>query len=332
MIAMHAPDGLLSAPVALVTAVISVAVLAVAVHQSGRQLGDRQAPLAGLAAAFIFAAQMVNVPVAGGTSGHLLGGTLAAVLLGPWVGAVVVGVVVLVQALVFADGGITALGYNLLDMAIVPTFAGWALFVALRRVMPARASGVVGAAALAAGLSTVLAAATFSLLWLFGATAPVPFDTVFGSMVGVHTLIGVLEAVITGSVLGAVLATRPDLVYGGQDLRLSPSPGRGRVDTRTFVIGAVFATLVVAVVVSQFAADTPDGLDRVSGDHGMAPDTDHAMSSGPFADYATEGVGNETVSLALAGTVGAALTLLVGGGMLSAARRMTGSVAVPPGR
>ncbi|MFV0259801.1 MAG: energy-coupling factor ABC transporter permease [Acidimicrobiales bacterium] len=332
MIAMHAPDGLLSPPVALVTALISVAVLAVAVRMSGRQLGDRQAPLAGLAAAFIFAAQMVNVPVAAGTSGHLLGGTLAAVLLGPWVGAVVVAVVVVVQALVFADGGITALGYNLLDMAIVPTFAGWALFVAMRRVMPARASGVVGAAALAAGVSTVLAAATFSLLWLFGATAPVPFDTVFASMVGVHTLIGVVEAVITGSVVGAVLATRPDLVYGARDLALTPIPGRARVDTRTFVIGAVFATLAVAAVVSQFAADTPDGLDRVSQDQGMAPDTEPALSSGPFADYATEGIGNESASLALAGTVGVALTVLVGGGMLSAARRMSRPAVIPSAR
>src|SRR6056300_568938 len=183
MIAMHAPDGFLEAPVALATVVIALVFVALALRVSGRELGDRQVPLAGIAAAFIFAAQMFNFPVAAGTTGHLMGGALAAILLGPWVGSLVVTVVV-VQALLFADGGLTALGYNVLNMATVTAFGGWAVFRLMRRFMPRNAAGVMGATAIAALVSVVLSAAAFSVQWLFGASAEVPFDTVFGAMVG----------------------------------------------------------------------------------------------------------------------------------------------------
>ena len=138
MIAMHAPDGFIEPPVAAVTAVISVVIVAIAVRRAATELGDRQVPLAGIAAAFIFAAQMFNFPVASGTTGHLLGGTLAAILLGPWVGALVVTRRrVVVQALLFADGGLTALGYNVLNMAIVPAFARVGAVSAVPSVAPA---------------------------------------------------------------------------------------------------------------------------------------------------------------------------------------------------
>ncbi len=217
MIAMHAPDGFLEAPVALVTAVIALVFVALALRVSGRELGDRQVPLAGIAAAFIFAAQMFNFPVAAGTTGHLMGGALAAILLGPWVGSLVVTVVVVVQALLFADGGLTALGYNVINMATVTAFGGWAVFRLLCRVMPRNAAGVMGATAIAALVSVVLSAAAFSVQWLFGASAEVPFDTVFGAMVGVHVLIGVGEAIISALAVGAVLAARPDLVTGDRE-------------------------------------------------------------------------------------------------------------------
>ena len=138
---------------------------------------------------------MVNFPVGAGTSGHLLGGTLAAVLVGPWTATLCLTVVLLVQALLFADGGLTALGYNVLNMAIVPAFAGWGLFTIFRRMLPVSSAGVVAATGLAAGASVVLAAMAFSIEWLFGASAPVPFDTVFAAMVGVHALIGIGEEI-----------------------------------------------------------------------------------------------------------------------------------------
>lgn len=318
---MHAPDGFLEPGVALVTGVLSCVVIVLGLRVAGRELGDRQIPLAGISAAFIFAAQMFNFPVAAGTTGHLLGGALAAILLGPWVGMIVVSVVVVVQALLFADGGLTALGYNVLNMAVVTAFGGWAVFRLARRLLPRTSSGVVGASALAAGVSVVLSAAAFSLEWLFGASAPVPFDTVFGAMVGVHVLIGIGEAVLTGLVVGAVLASRPDLVAGAQDLSAAQRAQRGRIGMRPFVIGAILATVVFATVVSQFAADSPDGLERVATDQGFIESgTDHAFSSSVFADYATSGVGNESLSLAIAGLFGVMVTLAVGTGLLSAFR------------
>ena len=318
---MHAPDGFLQPPIAFVTAILSIGVLALGLRHAGRELGDRQVPLAGVAAAFIFAAQMVNFPVAAGTTGHLLGGALAAVLLGPWVGMLVVSVVVIVQALLFADGGLTALGYNTLNMAIVTAFGGWAAFLLMRKIMPRTSGGVVGAGAVAAGISVVLSAAAFSIEWLFGASAPVAFDTVFGAMVGVHVLIGIGEAVLTGLVLSAVMASRPDLVIGAQHLTHDELAAKSRVGMRPFLIGSVFAAVVVGVVISQFAASSPDGLERVAIDNGFAESaSDHIFGSSVFSDYATAGVSNESLSLAVAGIAGIAVTLLVGGGVLSASR------------
>lgn len=324
MIGMHAPDGFLEPGVAIVTALISLVVVGLALRHASRELDDRQVPLAGIAAAFIFAAQMFNFPVASGTTGHLLGGALAAILLGPWIGTLVVTVVVVVQALLFADGGLTALGYNALNMAIVPAFGGWALYRLARRVLPANQGGVVGAAGHAAGLSVVLSAMAFSLQWLFGASAPIPFDTVFAAMVGVHVLIGVGEGILTALVLGAVLATRPDLVYGARDLTFEQLADRSRVSVRTFWIGGTAVAVFFAAVVSQFAFDRPDGLERVAEDKGfMESARDHAFANGVFADYATRGIGNETLSLAVAGLAGVVISLLVGYGLLAGSRQLT---------
>ncbi|UDY34373.1 energy-coupling factor ABC transporter permease [Dermatobacter hominis] len=322
VIAMHAPDGFLEPGVAVATAAISVAVLALALRHAGSELDDRRVPLAGLCAAFVFAAQMFNFPVASGTTGHLLGGALAAILLGPWVGALVVAIVIGVQALLFADGGLTALGTNVLNMAIVPAFAGWALFLLFRRVLPRSSSGVVAATGLASGLTVVVGAMAFSLEWLFGASAPVPFDTVFGAMVGVHALIGIGEGVLSALVVAAVMAARPDLVAGARDLTPEERGDRRAVTARTFALGALLVALVAAAVVSQFAVDDPDGLERVAEEQGFADRAgDHAIAASPFADYATAGIGDERLSLAVAGLAGVTVTLLVGTGLVSASRR-----------
>lgn len=323
MIGMHAPDGFLEPGVAVATALISLAMVTLALRATSRELNERQVPLAGIAAAFIFAAQMFNFPVAVGTTGHLMGGALAAILLGPWVGALVVTVVVVVQALLFADGGITALGYNTLNMAIVPAFGGWAAFQLFRRLLPANAAGVVGSTGLAGLVSVVLSAVAFSLQWLFGASAPIPFDTVFGAMVGVHVLIGIGEGVISALVVAAVLAARPDLVAGARDLTPAQAADRTPISLRVFAMGGVLTAFFVAVVISQFAVDHPDGLERVAEDQGFADRArEHAFEGSVFADYATSGIGNETVSLAVAGAAGVILTLLVGYGLVTASRHL----------
>lgn len=317
---MHAPDGFLNAGTAVATGAISATTIGVAIRQAKAQMSEKMVPLAGITAAFIFAAQMFNFPVAAGTTGHLLGGALAAILLGPHLGVLVVTVVVVVQALVFADGGLTALGYNVLNMAIIPAYGGFAVFSWFRKILPRNGGGVVAATGLAAGLSVVMAAAAFSIEWLFGATAPIPFDTVFASMVGIHSLIGFGEAVISALAVASVLAVRPDLVFGAQDLdraQLSES----KVPLRAFIIGGLAATLIFATVVSQFAVDNPDGLERVAQDTGfISSGQDHGLANTLFADYATSGIGNETLSLAIAGLVGALITLAVAYGLFRAIR------------
>lgn len=318
---MHAPDGFLNVGTAATTGVISAGVIGVSLRQAREQLGDKQVPLAGVSAAFIFAAQMFNFPVAAGTTGHLLGGALAAVLLGPAVGAVVVTVVVVTQALIFADGGLTALGYNVLNMAIVTSFGGYGIFLGLRRLLPDNGSGVVLASGLAAGLSVPLSATLFSIEWLFGATAPVPFDTVLGSMLGVHLLIGIGEGLLTATAVGAVLAARPDLVAGAQDLDAVQLRDRPAIRARGFALGGLLVAIVFATVVSQFAAPDPDGLERVAADTGFAESAqDHAFGSSLFADYATSGISNESLSLAVAGVAGVAITSAVGFGLFAAVR------------
>jgi cobalt/nickel transport system permease protein len=320
IVALHAPDGFLEPGTAIVAGIISLVVIGFALRQSREQLKDKAIPLAGITAAFIFAAQMFNFPVVAGTTGHLLGGALAAILLGPSVGAIIVTIVVVVQALAFADGGLTALGYNVLNMAIVPAYGGYAVFVLLRRVFPSTAGGVVGATGIAAWASVVMAAVAFSIEWLFGASAPVAFDTVFGSMVGVHALIGIGEGIISALAVGAVLASRPDLVYGAQDLDQAQLT-ESKVGTRTFVIGGMLVALVFAAVVSQFAVDNPDGLEKVAEDTGFIESAqEHSLADSLFADYATSGISNEALSLAVAGIVGTVVALLVAFGLFMAVR------------
>ena len=219
---MHIPDGFINAPASLGAGAIAAGGLAVAVRRTSAYLDERRVPLAGLVAAFVFAAQMLNFPVAAGTSGHLIGGVLAAVLVGPWAGAICIAVVLLVQAL-FADGGLTALGLNILNMALVAGLGGYAVFLLMRRLFPASRSGLTLAAGIAAGLSVPLAAVAFVLEYALGGVISIPLGTVGGAMVGVHLLIGIGEGVITGLTVGAVVAVRPDLVYGASDLTPRPS-------------------------------------------------------------------------------------------------------------
>lgn len=214
---MHIPDGFINAGTSASAAVIAAGGVAVAVRKTSDYMEDKQVPLAGLTAAFVFAVQMLNFPVAAGTSGHLLGGALAAILVGPWAGALCVAVVLIVQAF-FADGGITALGLNILDMGFVTALGGYALFAGLRKVLPKERSSVVFAAGIAAGVSVVLSALAFLLQFAIGGNVDLPLGSVSAAMVGVHTLIGVGEGVITAAMVGLVLSVRPDLVYGARDL------------------------------------------------------------------------------------------------------------------
>jgi cobalamin biosynthesis protein CbiM len=215
---VHVPDGFIDAPVSLAAGAVAVAGVAVSLRGARRELDDRTAPLAGLTAAFVFAAQMLNFPVASGTSGHLLGGALAAILVGPYAGVLCVSVVLLLQALLFADGGLTALGVNITLMALVTVPVGYGLFRLLLRVLPASRPAASGAAFAAAAVSVPASALAFTLIYAVGGTTDVPIGTVAAAMLGVHVLIGIGEGVITAFAVSSVLAVRPDLVHGARDL------------------------------------------------------------------------------------------------------------------
>ena len=213
---MHVPDGFLDAPTSVATGAIAAVGVAIALRGARRELDDRTAPLAGLVATFVFATQMINFPVGAGTSGHLMGGALAAVLVGPYTAVLCMSVVFFVQCLLFADGGITAIGTNIFLMGIVTVVVGWAVFRIVRAVLPRRVSAIAPAAASGALVSVVVASAVFVGLFAVGGTVEVPLDSLTTAMVGVHTVIGIGEAVITFLAVGSIAAVRPDLVYGAR--------------------------------------------------------------------------------------------------------------------
>lgn len=227
---MHAPDGFIDVTTSVTAGVVAVGVLALSLRGARRELDERTAPLAGLVAAFVFAVQMLNFPVGAGTSGHLMGGALAAVLVGPWTGVLAVTCVLVVQAFLFSDGGLTALGINVVTMAVATVLVGYLVFRAAAALLPRRASAVVAASFLGALVSVPAAAGLFVGLYAVGGTTPITFGTVLSAMLGVHLMIGVGEAVITALTVSTVVAARPDLVRGARgllprsSLALRPAP------------------------------------------------------------------------------------------------------------
>lgn len=215
---MHIPDGLINFVTAVVTWAVAIGAIWYALYRSREELDDRSIPIVGLTAAFVFAAQMVTIPVAGGTSAHLLGGAMAGILLGPWVGTLVVSVVYMVQAIGFADGGITALGANILAMGVLAAVGGYYLFRALSAVLPRTRWAYLGAVAVTSWVTIVAAAALVSVFIVFGGPLPL---AAFPVMIGVHMLVGILEAIISTSIVAAVLSTRPDLLANQDRLPLT---------------------------------------------------------------------------------------------------------------
>ena len=210
--ALHIPDGFLNFPVSLITAVFSLILIAVSLKRVEAEYQERAVPLMGVCAAFIFAAQMINFPIPGGTSGHLLGGTLAGILLGPWAGSLVMTVVFIVQTILFQDGGLTALGANIFNMGLIGTFGGYYLYKALRYGFGfSRWRGMAMGTAIAAWTSVVMAAVFCSLQLALSGT--VPLQVALIAMLSWHFLIGIGEALITLAAVNYIWRTRPDLIY-----------------------------------------------------------------------------------------------------------------------
>jgi cobalt/nickel transport system permease protein len=215
---MHMSDGIVNAPTSVGFAVLAVVALGICAWRARTELDERTVPLAGLVAAFIFAVQMVNFPILPGVSGHLLGGALAAILVGPYTGALCVSIVLVVQSLLFADGGVTALGTNITNMALIGVAAGYSTAVLLYSVLRRRRSEVpvalLGVTAFVAAVAgTVCASMGFVVEYSIGGASEASLGTVTAFMLGTHVLIGVGEGIITALTVMAVARTRPDLVY-----------------------------------------------------------------------------------------------------------------------
>jgi cobalt/nickel transport system permease protein len=315
---MHIPDGFLNAGTSAGGGIVAAGGVGYGLHRVRAVAEDTAIPLAGLASAYVFAVQMLNFPVANGTSGHLLGGVLAAVLVGPWLGMICVTVVLVVQAFLFADGGLSALGINAINMAILGSLGGYAIFSVVRTIVGRGRRGVLVSTAVAAWAAPVLAAGGFSVEYAIGGNGAVSTAAVTWSMLGVHALIGVGEAIITTLTVGAVLASRPDLVHGARTSPLAiDCPGRRR-PTKAFV-GATVAVVVLLIAFGPFASSSPDGLQKVAADKGIDARAATTPPKTPFAGYTVSGVHDE-VGTSLAGVAGTGATVTLGLGVLALAR------------
>lgn len=289
---MHIPDGFVSVPVATATGLVAAGVVSVALNKARDAYGIKQAPLLGLTTAFIFAAQMINFPVAGGTSGHLLGGTLAAIILGsPWAGTLCIATVLIIQAVLFADGGITALGANIFNMGLIGVWTGWILTQVLQRLLGGSKRRLPLAAGIAAAISVVAAAVGCGIQLILSGTAPA--NLVLPAMSGVHILIGIGEGIITGSVLTYLATARPDLLPGEQ------------TEIKGWLIPVVSICLIAGVL-SLFASGWPDGLEKVAENLGFLKLAENVRVNipTPFADYGIEGWG--PVGTSITGLLGSA--------------------------
>ena len=290
---MHIPDGFLSLVMSLVFWAITIITVGIAISKTNKSLGEKQVPLMGVMAAFIFAAQMLNFPVAGGTSGHFLGGALAAIVLGPWAGILVMTAVIAVQGLLFQDGGLLVMGANIFNMGLLTAMIGFGLY----RSVIGRKKGVrLAVAGVAAWLSTVTASLVASLqLWLSGTSQ---LQIVLPAMLGVHVLIGLGEAIITVAALAFIEQTRPDLL---SEKTVATKGGRG------WILAGILVSLF-AVLLSPLASASPDGLERVAEDMGFLQ-IGQAAPYQILPDYTIPFLGETALSTIVAGAVGALVLL-----------------------
>jgi len=300
---LHIPDGFLNLVISLIFWGITVITVGIAISKTDKSLGEKQVPLMGIMAAFIFAAQMLNFPVAGGTSGHFLGGALAAIVLGPWAGILVMTAVISVQGLLFQDGGLLVMGANIFNMGLLTAMIGFGLY---RSVGGRNKRTRLVVAGVAAWLAVVASALITALqLWLSGTTR---LEIVVPAMLGVHVLIGIGEAVITVAALSFIEQMRPDLL---NEKAVSAKGGRG------WVYAGVIISLL-AVLLSPLASANPDGLERVAEDMGFLDMGQNAPYQ-ILPDYTVPFLGETALSTVVAGAVGVLVVLgimIVIGGML----------------
>jgi cobalt/nickel transport system permease protein len=296
---LHIPDGFLSVTVSVICWALTVTILGLSLWRSGKTLGGRQVPLMGVLAAFIFAAQMLNFTVLGGTSGHLIGGALAAILLGPWAAVVTMTTVVSIQALIFQDGGLLAMGANILNMSIIAPLVAYGVYRGATVLAGKRRWGLFVGGFAGAWLSVVVSAVATAVQLAFSGTSPL--GLALPAMAGVHALIGIGEGLITVGALAFVAAARRDLLQQ----EATPAKGLGWA-----AIGLAIALAVT--LLAPLASENPDGLERVAEDLGFiarAQDSPYEI----VPDYALPGIAEGSpMATILAGVAGALIVAAIG--------------------
>lgn len=334
---LHAPDGFFSLPISAAGYALAAAAVGFAIYRANRSLNERIVPMMGVMAAFIFAAQMLNFPVAGGTSGHLIGGALAAIILGPWAAILVMTAVVGLQALLFQDGGLLVMGVNLLNMSIVSVLAGYGTYWVSQRLGGGGYTSLMAGGFAAAWVSVVASSATTAVALSLSGTSPL--SVALPAILGFHMLIGIGEGLITVFALSFIHQARPQLLgarpNAGADavavVASADDGARGKTALRGARIWAAGYVIAIALVMlAPFASGSPDGLERVAEDSGFMS----AALSAPYSiisDYQLPGVQNEAVATALAGVVGVTVVyLLVAGCAYLLHRRRTGALQGQP--
>ena len=301
---MHIPDGLLDTPVCLATGAISLAAVGYSVHRLKDSLADRTVPMTGMVAALVFAGQMVNFPVAAGTSGHLVGAVLAARLLGPWAGCLALTLVLFVQKFLFNDGGLLALGPNVLHMAVIGCLGGYAIQSAVARLTGDTVRGRVIGVVVASWFTVMAAAVLCSVEFAISHAANPDFQLgrFLALMMLFHALIGIGESLISGGVIRFVATRRPELLY-------NPPASSGRPWRRTLVAGLATA-LLVALLLSPLASSAPDGLEAAVQQSELPAPQSAGLSLFGGYDQVLGDEGWESWSVVLSGLIG---TLVVFG-------------------
>ena len=310
---MHIPDGMLDTKAVAATWVVAIPVVGLATRKVREAASDGRLVLMAVLSGLIFALQMLNFPVAGGTSGHFAGGALAAILLGPWAAMLVLTSVLIVQALIFGDGGVTALGANMVNMAVVAPVVGWWIYSLAVRLSDTRAGRIVGAFTAAWTACVAAAVGAALMVWASGSALLVP---VVGAMASWHAVIGVGEGLVTAGLVAYVFAVRPDLMRADAEVL--------RPRTLAISLGALAAA---AAGGSFLASGSPDGLEHVASSLGFLTETPPVWSGGPLAGYLVPGMTNETLAGILAGLAGVLVAgaFVYAGGRALLARRRAGS-------
>ena len=297
---MHVPDGFINAPVSIGTGVISFATLWAYIRSAKSLVADKLIALTGMMSALIFVLQMINFPIAAGTSGHLLGGALAVIVLGPSLGIICISIVVVIQSLLFADGGLSALGINVLNMAIITSLVGWLTISLWKKFFGETNISILSGSIVAGILSVVFSSIAFVFEYALGGTVSVPLGSVLIAMLSSHLLIGLGEGIITALIVSLLLRVRSDLVY--------VKTNENKENNKSSFYGLFIFLLLCLTLATPYASSSPDGLESVANDFGFSENDGIVLL---LEDYGISNLNNSFLSTTLSAVLGIVVIIAV---------------------